>query len=758
MENALRLMRQGKKQEALSRLKQVVAQHPGDADAAVLLAQWLAAEGQSRRAETILFGLVAANPSHGKAHLVLAELLRMSKRHGEAEKHYREALRLLPDSSAAAYNLGLMLQLANRPQEAAEAYEEACRRAPAFAAAINNLAAMRLATGDIDAAATGFSRVIELDTGHLNARYNLGKIAEMRSQTAEAESLYVEVLRRNANHPQALYALASLLRRQNRNLDWAEKCYKAFIRQQPETSSGTAYNELGLVLTQLGRHDEAIPCFEAAVDYLPVAGSASARESLVNVLVASGRIPDAIFRLEQMLALWPENGNVLFDLVRLKLDVCDWSRLADFAARLAALPDAALPDAIPPYLALAVPGLSADTRSRITRRYAARMLTRMREAFGESRKPRKRGSRAVGKPIRLGYLFSGLQEIAPGDSLAGVIQHHDRDRFEIYAYSFSAADSGETMRHIAAAASVYRDLGQQAPEQFAETIRADRLDILVDLNGWTSDLHAPLLAAHPAPVVVGGWGYPASLGDRALADYQLADARVVPDTTQEDFAAKLLRLPGCYHPGLLPAELQMSSRQAEGLPQDAVVFAFLGPSHHLNPDVFDVWCTVLRENRSGVLWLGDPGEAARDALRGEARSRGIDPARLVFAAGTSAAMRRARPGLADVVLDTFPLNCTDTVLEALAAGVPVVTLEGDSFASRASAGILDAAGFGPLAARTPSDYVRIACGLTDGSGQLAAVRADLVARKTTGAVFDVAGYTRALESVLEEVVTPHPRA
>lgn len=751
MEKALRLMKQGQKEEAVSRLKQVVAKNRDDADAAVLLAQWLAAAGQTRHAETILLEQVVRHPGHGRANLVLAELLRMGKRYDEAEKYYRHALRLLPDDVAAAYNLGLMLQLVNKPAEAAQAYAEACRRSPAFAPAAHNLAAMKLASGDLDAAEQGFARVVDIDPKHLNSRYHLGKIAEKRGRPADAESHYVDVLRQNPNHAQALFSLASLLLRQNRNLDWAEKCYKAFIRQQPE--SAPAYNELGLLLARLGRPDEAIPCFEAAIDFSPIPESAPVRENLVNVLADSGRMRDAIVRLEQMLAIWRDNGNVLFDLIRLKLAACDWAGLADLAARLAGMSDEVLPDRIPPYLALAVPGLAAETQLRIARRYATRILKHARSAGIAGKKPRRRSSRAVGKLLRVGYLFTDLNDFEPSAEMLDVIEHHDKERFEVHAYSFSKADSSDACRRIARASKGYRELGDASAGDAAESIRADKLDILIDLNGWTTEFHAPILAAHPAPVMINGWAYPASLGDSNLADFMLADPFAVPHDAGEPFAELLLRLPGCYRPAARrPADLPTASRKAEGLADDAFVFCSFVPVYQINPRVFDCWCSLLREMPDSVLWLADPGDQARPALVDEARKREIAANRIVFAAPVSRAAHLARLQLADLALDPFPLSAPLGTIAALSVGVPVVTLIGDRFAGRTSASLLHAAGCDDLIAQTVDSYLGIARTLASDPCRMRDTCSRLKGSIETSSLFDAAGFTRAFESICLEVV------
>lgn len=751
MNKAMQLMREGRTAEALSRLKRYTLQNPGNVDAAVLLAQWLMTAGETGRAGTVLLEQVARHPRDGRVRLLLAELHRRRGDVENAEKHYREALALLPKEAAVAHNYAMLLQLNGRVDDAVAIYEEALRRKPDFTASLHNLASIRLAQGELDAAEASFRRVLELEAGHLNAIYNLGVIAERRGELDLAESHYVEVLRRDAGAGQALFALASLLFRRNRNLDWAEKCYKAFIRQQPE--SARAYNELGMLLAAQGRADEAIPCFEAAVDFSRDADSSLApRENLINLLISAGRMKEALRHLEKLASLRPNDASVLLETARLKLACCDWDGLDTLVARFEALEPNTLPDRMSPLHALTVPGLSAETRLAISRRQIEQVSARMRTAGTDARRPRRRPARSLERqPTRVGYLFTDLDGFTPSRLVEQLVASHDDGCVELSVYTFNDKGTNPGARRVADAAKRFCELGAMSRLEAVERIRADKLDLLVDFNGWTTMLHPQLLAARPAGVTA-SIAAAAGLGDSGLADFLLADEVLVPDDARDAYAGRLVRLP--VSPRLVrfaDGAGEPAGREAAGLPHDAIVFCSFAPVGLINAEVLDAWAGVLDAAPGSVLWLADPGESARGGLIAAAQSRGIDAARIVLADAEFVRQRPDAPALADLALDTWPFSAEAFVLDAAAAGLPVLTRLGEPMFGRAGASVMAAAGSPELIADSQERYVATALALAADAEHLRAQREVFRDRLRSSSLADPARVVQALEAAYRDL-------
>jgi predicted O-linked N-acetylglucosamine transferase (SPINDLY family) len=291
-----------------------------------------------------------------------------------------------------------------------------------------------------------------------------------------------------------------------------------------------------------------------------------------------------------------------------------------------------------------------------------------------------------------------------------------------------------------------RDIRGLADQQAAELIRSDEIDVLVDLKGFTRDGRLAILAYRPAPIQVHHVGFPGTLG-ASFVDYLVADRVIAPPEHSEYFSEKIAYLPDCYQPTdeTRPVGMQ-PSRTDCGLPEQGVVFASFNQSYKITPDAFDLWCRLLQEVPDSVLWLLHCSKPATAALRKEAERRGVASERLIFAAARPQTEHLGRLQNADIILDTFPVNAHTTASDALWAGVPLVTVPGDSFVSRVASSIVTAAGLPDLVAKDKEDYVRIARELALDPGALAAVKAR-VQEGRNSALFDSARYTKNLEAL-----------
>jgi predicted O-linked N-acetylglucosamine transferase (SPINDLY family) len=241
-------------------------------------------------------------------------------------------------------------------------------------------------------------------------------------------------------------------------------------------------------------------------------------------------------------------------------------------------------------------------------------------------------------------------------------------------------------------------------------------------------------------------------------DYIIADGVVIPPELEEFYSERVLRLPDCYQPNDRKRPLPPAPPRAEaGLPEDGIVFCSFNNAYKLTPDMFDTWCGLLRDVDGSVLWVLSGNTDANANLRREAKARGVDPDRLVFAGRTGLADHLARFRCADLFLDTFPCTAHTTASDALWCGVPVVTRLGETFASRVAASILHAAGLPQLVAHSADDYADIARRLATSPDELAALKAHLEDVRLTCPLFDSARYTRNLEDLYLSVLPQQAR-
>lgn len=450
-------------------------------------------------------------------------------------------------------------------------------------------------------------------------------------------------------------------------------------------------------------------------------------------------LPEAAWECQRTaFSLEPDNPYLLCSKIHMALLAARWEGLESDCARLATLVEEGREPAPVPFMHLSVPGATAAQHLRTTRAHAARVRGQI-VPLPPPAAPRRGGR------LRIGYLSNDFYAHATAYLFAGVLEQHDRERFEIFAYSYGPDDGSPMRARLQQAVEHFIDVRTESARATAERIRADGIDILVDLKGYTLLARPEILVYRPAPVQVQFLGYPGSMG-ADFVDYLITDAIVSPPESAGEYTEKLAYLPRCYQPNDSRRPLPPAPpRETCGLPPQGFVYCCFNNTYKITPDVFDVWCRLLARTPGSVLWLLDANLQAKDNLKREAAARGIDPQRLIFAPNLPYEAHLARLQHADLFLDNLPVNAHTTASDALWAGVPVVTCLGETFAGRVCASLLNAVGLDELVTSTLADYEALAAALASDADRCARLRTHLRAARATAPLFDSVGFARDLQ-------------
>jgi protein O-GlcNAc transferase len=437
------------------------------------------------------------------------------------------------------------------------------------------------------------------------------------------------------------------------------------------------------------------------------------------------------------------------------LPICRWDRFAEDAQALESEPPNLERSPTEPMRALLFP-LSATRQREFAARHAGYLLWTAQALQKANWTPPQRV--AAAKQLRIAYLSPDFRDHAVGHLVGAVFAGHDRRRFEVHAYCWGPPDSSGTREQIAAYCDRFHAVEDLTDEALLARLREDGIDIAVDLAGYTAHSRAALFAARMAPLQVGWLGYPGTTGGGFL-DYLVADEFIIPRAHEAHFTERIVRLPHSYltYDPTRPIAAPLS-RAEYGLPERAVVLAFLGQTRKINPLVFDPWMAVLREQPDAVLWLAGTYAPAMENLRREAEARGVSSERLIFAQfAPTRAEYLARYRVVDLTLDTFPYGSHTTAADALWAGCPLVAVAGETFASRVSGSIVRAAGLPELIAGSLEEYRILVLDLTRDAAQRERLRARLEALRATSPLFDPPRFVRALEHAYVTMWQRHER-
>ncbi len=483
-----------------------------------------------------------------------------------------------------------------------------------------------------------------------------------------------------------------------------------------------AHNARGLALRKLGRLDEALAAHTEALRFEP--RLAEAHHARAVVLIDLKRMEDALIAFDKARLLNPALAYLAGARLHHKMLLCDWQSFDADAADITHRIQRGEP-ASPSF-----PLLSVCDDPTLHRQAAALWARKFPASPPLPRRP------PAGK-IRIGYFSMDFREHAVAHLMADVFAAHDRKTFEVHAFSYGP-DTGLRGRF-----DHFHDARALSDSEIAERARAQNLDIAVDLAGYTGEARSGIFAARAAPVQIAFLGYPGTLA-APFIDYVIADGVTFPPSAQSHYSERPLQIPCFQPPGPKPSPLPTPSRADLGLPADAFVFCCFNRAYKITPDMFAGWMRILDRVPRGVLWLSIEEPLAQENLRREARQRGLDPARLIFAPRVASMHEHlARLRAADLFLDTFPYGAHTTAADALKEGLPLLTMAGRSFAARVGWSLLQSLILPELITSSPEDYERVAVTLAHDPARLKALRDRL--KQNAPGHFDTARFTRSLE-------------
>ena len=490
---------------------------------------------------------------------------------------------------------------------------------------------------------------------------------------------------------------------------------------------------LGLALEAQGLRAEARQVWRRA---LPADATRQVLHMhLGRMMEDDGQLEEAAAELRSSLLIAPDQPDVIQHYVHLRQRMAAWPVL-DAAG--CGVTDSALRRHAGPLGALA---LFDDPEAQ--REVAAAWIARKVPPAAERLAPLDGYRHAR---LRIGYLSSDFCRHAMSFLIAEVLERHDRAAFEVFGYCASPEDGSDLRARVVAAFDHHVPIGALNDEAAARRIRADEIDILIDLNGLTRGARLGVLRWKPAPVQATYLGY---IGPVPLPelDWLICDAVAIPPGSAPHYAPPPLVLDGCYQANDSQAmDLPVVSRAEAGLADDAFVFCCFSHHYKITPAIFGAWTEIVGAVPGSVLWLVDDGAASRRNLTARWVTAGLAADRLVFAPRVDPARYRARMALGDLFLDTAPYNAGTIASDALRMGLPLLTLEGRAFAARMATSLLTAIGLVQLIAADLDGYVAMAVELARDPAALAAVRQHLAGDAWQRSLGDAEGFTRRLEA------------
>ena len=683
------------------------------------------------------------DPGHADALHLLGVLRAQQHRPAEAEPLIRRAIALKNDVWAFHDSLGKVLQELRKPTEARESFLRASTLKPDFADGLIAAAFLSLELGDLSRAVAIFTEASNRWPDQPVIQNNLGNALYQLGRNAEAEQAFRKATRLAENYAVAHYNLGNLLHAQRRFAD-AIQAYQDAIRAKPDYPE--ALNNLGNLYLDLKQFENAESNYRRAQELSPT--KVEIITNLGNLYAEQKRYPEAESCFQLALA---QNPALLHERVLLsycKRQMCAWNNIEALNDEICRGLGDETTEAVEPLQLFSELNVSPFQQLRAGRKKV------LKDFAGILQQPPlvdPQAKRHTSR-LRIGYLSADVHAHATMHLLLGILEQRDSVNFETFLYSYGPDVQDSYRQRARQACEHFRDLRELSDRAAAELIVADAIDILIDLKGYTTDCRLGISAWRPAPILVSWLGYPGTLGHHRLADYIIGDPIVTPVAHAAHFSETLALMPHCYQPNDAQRVIgRRPSRREAGLPDCGFVFCSFNQAFKINHESFAIWCRLLQEVPDSVLWLLEHSPIAKQNLRQAASRHGIDPRRIIFAGWASQADHLGRLQLADLALDTFPYGSHTTGSDALWAGVPMVSLKGETFASRVSASLLNAIGLSDLVTETWEDYFALAKRIATDTTEHARLKRRLLANRATMPLFNTLEFARDLEGLYQAI-------
>ena len=664
---------------------------------------------------------------------LLGVISAQQEKYTEALNYLNDSLKVSPKNSSALNNLGNIYLELKEYDNALKAYDGSLKIDPRSEEAWSNMGNALQALKRYDEAIAHYDKALNLKPNYAEAWSNKGNVLEKLKLYDEAIAHYDNALNLKPNYAEAWsnkgWALHHLKR-----IDDAIAHYDRALSINHNYVIG--WCNKGWALHELGLFDEAIAHYDKALNLKP--NYAEAWSNKGNALHELKRYDEAITHYDKALSLKPDIDWIAGDLLHTKMKICDWSGLADSLKTVSKKVMEGKKFSTPFGMLYLSDDISLHKKSSevyVKHRYPCN------DALGPILKYANK------EKIRVAYFSADFHNHATGYLIAELFELHDKNQFELIGFSFGPITNDDMRIRLEKSFNKFIEVGGLSDVEIAKLSRDLNIDIAIDLKGFTQHSRTGIFANRAAPIQVNYLGYPGTMGADYI-DYIIADKILIPVYLQSFYKEKVVYLPHSYQVNDRKRVIsnKQFTRSELGLPEKGFIFCCFNNNYKILPSTFAGWMRILKIVEDSFLWLLQDNAWVINNLKNEAQKQGVDPNRLLFADRMPPPEHLARHCQADLFLDTFPYNAHTTASDALWTGLPILTLMGQSFASRVTASLLTAISLQELITDTQEKYEALAIELAMNPQKLLDIKFKLANTRLSSPLFDTPLFTKHVES------------
>ena len=584
-----------------------------------------------------------------------------------------------------------------------------------------------------------FKKLILLDNRNIAAYNNLGVAFQELKRFEKAIEVFKKLLSLDPNYLQAKNNLASCLANLKK-FDSAIKIYNELIENNPKNY--VAYNNLGNVYKEKNNFDSAIFNYQKAIqinsDYFIT------YKNLGDIYKSKNQFKKSLNFYNLVNKIKPGYKDIISNIIETKLAICDWE---DYEKLINEFKDSVYNEKqVNPFLAYSLID-SLEIQKKASENYIKNNFFSLEQKVLDKNQIRNN------KP-KIGYFSSDFRDHAVLHSILDIFKNHNKSKFDFYAFSFGPEVNDDWNWEVKKCFNKFFNINDLLDEEVADLSRKIGLDIAVDLNGHTKYSRPGMFFYRCAPVQINYLGYVGTMGSDFM-DYIIADKIVIPKESKKYYSEKVAYLKNCYQPNMKIREISKKKfkRKDFGLTDESFVFCSFNSNYKITPQIYDVWMNIIKKVPDSIIWILLNNSQTKNNLINETKKRGVNPNKIVFAERLPIDQHLKRLELADVFLDTYPCNAGATATDSLRMGLPIITIKGESFASRMATSILNAVNLNNLVTFNKKEYENLAINLGNDKKKLSEIKKKLTKSIVNSSLLNSVNYTIELENVYENMLS-----